>query len=89
MPLDPVKWSFQGFGYPWRVFVIIWILMTNKYFDVSHRKQYYASSYVSFVISFYYFEYYPCGIFEGIEHSQEVEAIASNIFHHLQGWDTK
>ena len=36
---EPVRWSYRGFGFLLRAFMLNWILWTKNDFKVSHRKQ--------------------------------------------------
>ena len=51
LPLDTVKCYCLGCGYIWQAFIMMWMLISNKYLSVSHRKQFYALSDVSLVAS--------------------------------------
>ena len=80
VPTDLVKWSFRGFGYMWRSFIMMWMLIPKKEISISHRKQVKYPSYVRLETSLVNFECHPCGIFEGLEQPQEVEAIDTTTF---------
>ena len=56
-----------------------WMLCTNNYFKVSHRKQVKAPSNTKLVTSLMKFECQTCGIFEGLLYHQD-EAIDTIIF---------
>ena len=51
VPPDLVRWSCRGFGFLWRAFMFNWVLCTNNYFKVSHRKQANAPSNMKLVTS--------------------------------------
>ena len=80
VPSDPVRWSYQDFGFLWRAFILIWMLGTKNDFNVSHRKQVNAPSTMKLVTSFMNFECQPFGIFEGLSYHQEDESIYPTIF---------
>ena len=65
VPPDLVKWHFQGFGYLWKAFMMIWMLPSKKYLNKYHRKQVNSPSDVSMAISLAEFECKQYGIFEG------------------------
>ena len=39
VPPDPVRWSCRGFGFIWQTFMLNWMLGTNNYLKMFHRKQ--------------------------------------------------
>ena len=80
MPQDPDKWYCRGFGYICLAFMMLLILMPNKYLSISHRKQCYAPSYMILATSLVDFEYQTCGIFEGLESPQDVESSDTTTF---------
>ena len=59
---------------------MIWMLWTNNYLKVSHRKQVNAPSNTELATSLMNFECQPCGIFEGFSCHQEEKAIDPTIF---------
>ena len=71
-----VRLSCQGFGYLCRAFMLSWIISSNNYLKVSHRKTVYVTSDIKLVTYLINFECRPCGIFEGFSCYQEDEAIA-------------
>ena len=70
VPSDPVRWYCRGFGFIWRAFMLNWMLWTNNYFKVSHRKQFNAPSNMKLVKSVMNFECHPCGMFEVLPYHQ-------------------
>ena len=66
VPPDAFRWSFRGFGFIWRAFMLNWMTWTNNDFKVYHRKQVNDPSNMKLVTSLMNFEYQPCGIFEGL-----------------------
>ena len=89
VPPDPVRCSCRGFGFPWRVFMLNWMLWTNNDFKLSHRKQVNAPSNMKLVTSLMNFECQPCGIFEGLSYHQEYEVIDPIIFAATAGLGNK
>ena len=57
-----------------------WMLWTNNYFRVTHRKQVKDLSNMKLVTSLMHFECHPYGIFEGLLYHQEDEDIDPTIF---------
>ena len=43
---DPIKWACRGFGFMLQSFMIMWILHSKIYFNISHRKRCLANSLV-------------------------------------------
>ena len=39
VPLDPVRWSCQGFGFLWQLFLLNWMICTKNDFKLSHSNQ--------------------------------------------------
>ena len=60
--------------------MIMRMLLSNKYLNISHSKKCYANSYVKLALSFMYIKFQLCGIFEGLSHTQEVETVAPFTF---------
>ena len=60
--------------------MINWMLWTNNFFNISHRKQVNPPSNMKLVIYLVNFEYQPCDIFEGLSYHQEDEFIDPIIF---------
>ena len=55
-----IKWYCQGFGYRCISFMIIYIIIPKIGLSLSHRRQYYAPSYVSFIT---YLMYFGCVVY--------------------------
>ena len=80
MPLDPLNQHFKNFGFMWRAFMMMWMLLPKKYLSVSHRNNYYSLSNLRLTESLIDIECQTCGILEGVFHPQEVEAIYPDTF---------
>ena len=61
---DPSRWSFWGFEFIWRAFMLNWMLWTKNYLKLYHRKQVNTPSNMKFVTYLMDFECQPFGIFE-------------------------
>ena len=51
VPTEPVKQYFQGFGYLWIFFIVVWMILSKKDLNISCREQRYAPSDVRLDIS--------------------------------------
>ena len=60
--------------------MLIWMLWTNNDLKVPHRKQFNDSPNMKLVTSFNFFEFQPCGTFEGLSYYQGDEFIDPIIF---------
>ena len=66
VPLDPFRWSCQGFGSLWRSLMMSWMLLSKNYLKVYHRKKLHALSYGRLATPLMNFECQTFGIFEGL-----------------------
>ena len=79
-PPEPFRWSFRGFGFIWRLFMLNWMLWTKNDFNVSHRNQVNAPSNMKLVTSLMNFECQPYGILKVLSYHKESEVVDPIIF---------
>ena len=68
VPPDPVRWSYKGFVFLWRAFMLNWMLWNRNDLNIFHRNQVNAPSNMKLVTSLMNFECQTCGIFEGFSY---------------------